>query len=373
MRILIISEAYPSERNPHSGIFVEKLARKLAERENDILVFSPRSYRSNLGLKPRTEGRVKVLYPSVPIPLTRTKRKSHFEISRSIAALICHRAAAVERFMPDVVYAHFALGSGAIASKVANRLLVPFVLMLGESSLGDNGHAEVLRNAQVEVIKSANRVMCVSQKLKRFAESVRGDQKVTHVPNGVDLTRFRVQDRDLHRKDFHLPQSAVVFGFVGTLSKRKGLVVLKNLQHKLGQAFRLAIASRSNIEGLSPVFCDFIENEKLPKFLASCDCFIFPTESEGMSNALLEAMACGLVIITSDTDFNREFLNEGNSILVDFSSPDEYLEVVRNIIRAPEEFRHIGAQAAKDVLRFDLNERARKVDEILQETTCSEK
>lgn len=366
MKILVISEAYPAKNRPHSGFFVQKLVRAISQKGHDVMVICPRGLKSNLQLKAYREKSITVEYPIVPTAFRNSRSKLLFEAEFEIAARICLSRVRAHGFEPDLVYAHFAFGSGVIASKLSKALGVSFALMLGESSLSLDESRKGHRAYSVKAtIEKANLVMCVSRKLAAQARGIVVEDKIKYVPNGVDLEIFGKRDKNLARERYGVPLHGTVFGYVGSISERKGFSVLQSLSNSLGSDFKLMIATGSGSPPIPTLYSGFVENDDLPNFLAACDYFLFPTQAEGMSNALLEAMACGLVVITSDTDFNREFLNERNSVLLNFSDAESFVPAIRAAIRSPEAFSHLGEKAKLDAQRFSLARRANTVNELI--------
>jgi glycosyltransferase involved in cell wall biosynthesis len=86
-----------------------------------------------------------------------------------------------------------------------------------------------------------------------------------------------------------------------------------------------------------------------------------------MSNALLEAMACEVPIITSDTAFNREFLNHENAILTDFSDREGLMRIVESAIANPLQFEPLAQKAVQDVKHYSLEKRVDRIERILME------
>jgi hypothetical protein len=67
----------------------------------------------------------------------------------------------------------------------------------------------------------------------------------------------------------------------------------------------------------------------VPEYLSCSDVFVLPTLAEGCSNAIVEAMACGLPIISSNLPFNTDILDESNAILIDPMKVEEIAKAIQ--------------------------------------------
>ncbi len=84
----------------------------------------------------------------------------------------------------------------------------------------------------------------------------------------------------------------------------------------------------------------------IPKLLATSDIFVLPTSIEGMSNALLEAMAAGLPCLTTNLPVNAEIISEGqNGLLFDLSNPLSLLNQLERLIADPNLRQNLGGAA----------------------------
>jgi len=74
----------------------------------------------------------------------------------------------------------------------------------------------------------------------------------------------------------------------------------------------------------------YVKHENLPDYYNDSDIFILPSLFEGMSNTILEAMACGLPIITTDTGGTKELI-KGNGIIIKKGNPQSIVHAVFEI------------------------------------------
>src|SRR5699024_5133340 len=122
------------------------------------------------------------------------------------------------------------------------------------------------------------------------------------------------------RDKYNLPQDAFIVAFTGHFIERKGPL-------RLLQAIE-GIAPEKNVAGIfigsgeqepsskKVLFKGRLTHAEVPEMLSAADVFALPTLNEGSCNAIAEAMACGLPIISSDIEAIREQVTEENAVMV---------------------------------------------------------
>jgi glycogen(starch) synthase len=142
--------------------------------------------------------------------------------------------AAAQEFGVELIHAHSPALNGLAAARVAARRKLPFVYEIRafwEDAAADQGKGSIgsprykaVRSLETSVVKRADAVIGIADYILRDVEA-RGvlRERLFHVPNGVDTTKFvpRSADAELLRK--HNPNGEVLFGFIGSFFKFEGV------------------------------------------------------------------------------------------------------------------------------------------------------
>ncbi len=178
-----------------------------------------------------------------------------------------------------------------------------------------------------------------------------GRAKVSQIYNGVDVDRFRpwLADNPLPvGMPFRRDEGVCVVGTVGRLQTVKNqaflaraVVRLLREQPGLQQRLRLVIvgdgparsAALQPLEaaGLTSLCWMPGDRSDVPALMREMDIFVLPSLAEGVSNTVLEAMACGLPVVATRVGGNAELVRDGDTGLV--VSPDDDVELANAIGR----------------------------------------
>lgn len=225
----------------------------------------------------------------------------------------------------DLIDAHFAYPDGFAATRLGRWLNVPVTITLRgtEQRLAQDARlAPLMKRA----LADAAHVFSVSESLRQAALGLGiAPQKVQVVGNGVDLQKFQPLPRGEARAALGLPDDAPVLVSVGGLCERKGFHrVIEQLpalrqQHPglvylvvggpspegdMTAELQRQVASaglRDAVRFLGP-----LPPERVREPLSAADVFVLATRNEGWANVFLEAMACGLPVVTTDVGGNAE-------------------------------------------------------------------
>jgi UDP-glucose:(heptosyl)LPS alpha-1,3-glucosyltransferase len=173
--------------------------------------------------------------------------------------------------------------------------------------------------------RKAGRVIAASQMVRNEITEIYGypAEKIDLVRNGVPLDRFRFDPelRERSRAELNVKQDQIALLFAGSGWERKGLLfAIEAMALCKDRKLRLLVAGRGNERPYKTTRLRFWR-EKPVQFLgevadlvpiyAAADIFILPTIYDPFSNACLEALACGLPVITSRSNGFSEIIESG--------------------------------------------------------------
>ena len=189
-------------------------------------------------------------------------------------------------------------------------------------------HANSLR-AEARMFGSARlkRVICISSMVRQDVQRFYAvpDEKLVTIYNGIDLNAFSVDcvaKKQEIRQTLKIPADALVYVFVGSGFKRKGLeVAIRALPPEahliaVGKDKETArfqkIAAETGANTAQSQRVHFVGPQKdVRPYYAAADAFVFPTIYEPFGSVILEAMACGLPVMTTDRCGAGEIITQG--------------------------------------------------------------
>lgn len=328
IRILFVSNLFPDQASPIRGLDNAQLLRTLRDQqEADIRVLCPRPHLAlprRSWIQPESDPEDASFDPYyVPVPYV-PKWGSRWNDRLMEGALRRPFYEICQAFTPEVVLASWLFPDGCAAVRLAQAVGLSCVLIAQGSDVHRYLDDPIRRRKIVAAGEASEGVICRSADLaKRLKVAGLNASKPVTVYNGVDLNRFRSGGREAARRDLGFIEDETVFLFVGNLLPVKNPAFLLKAFARLASGKEIKInaehaPSRLLLAGDGPLrnelaslalklgissqveFLGRQAPERIATLLTAADALCLSSHNEGFPNVILEAMASGTPVISTD-------------------------------------------------------------------------
>ena len=331
--VVVFSSLFPSAVRPGAGLFIRERMFRVARRR-PLVVVSPQPWFPGQALIRLLRPGYRPMAPALEMQQGIRVHHPRFLSLPGVLRRLDGWAMAVASYWllrrlkaggARLIDAHFAYPDGEAATRLGRWLDLPVTITLRGTEV-PHSRNPVLRRHLVRALKAATRVFSVSDSLRRLAlELGVAPEKTEVVGNGVDTDVFHPVERAAARTRYGLPADARVLVSVGGLVERKGMhrviACLPALVARHPDLHYLivggpgpegdmrpeldALVAQLGLEGRVH-FLGALPPAELKWPLSAADVFVLATRNEGWANVFLEAMACGLPVVTTDVGGNAE-------------------------------------------------------------------
>ncbi|MFZ1827431.1 MAG: glycosyltransferase [Candidatus Competibacteraceae bacterium] len=349
-RLVVFSSLFPSPVQPNAGLFIRERMFRVAQWI-PLVVVAPqpwfpfqsliRWFRPHFRpMAPRYEIQqgIEVYHPRFLCFPGIFKRTDGLLMALSCWPLMWKLR---RRLGYRLIDAHFGYPDGYAATLLGCWLRVPVAVTLRGKEARQSEMA--LRGLLAAAVQRADLVIAVSCALRDLAVSLGANPARTQViGNGVDLARFRPVPQAEARRLLGLPEAAKVLISVGGLVEGKGfhriIARLPALMRRFPDLHYLVVGGGTPAGDLSAELCQqalelglehrvhfmgAIPPDRLSMLYSAADVFVLATRYEGWANVFLEAMACGLPVVSTQVGGNAQVVtSERVGLLVPFDDPE---------------------------------------------------
>ena len=264
----------------------------------------------------------------------------------------------------------------------------------GLKKLGISRHSLLFRcflGFRNSILKRADAFSAISSEIaSEWTSSGVPASEVTRIPNAVDTACFvpvSPAQKIALREKLNLPQNAAIALYTGRLVSYKGLPLLLKVWKEISKEHKDVLLLLAGTGGLDIHNCElelrqFVSSERLekqvlflgavqnvPEYLQAADLFVFPTENDAFPSSIVEAMACGLPVITTPVGAIKEIVSHNETGLLIQPGSDEQLFDALNVMLSNQKLASRLGQAAMITVReqYSAGNVTRKYLSLFQE------
>lgn len=177
------------------------------------------------------------------------------------------------------------------------------------------------------MVRNSTRVLTLNKMSYAYCVEL-GGEKVISVPNFIE--------KEYLNDSYEVRSEVKRLVFVGHVQRTKGIYEILAAAEQLPDLEFIIIGPvqpevREVFHPDNVRFLNALPNHEVKEQLKQADVFLFPSYTEGFSNALAEAMASGLPIITTDVGANREMIEDKGGIIIPVGSHEAIVEALTNM------------------------------------------
>lgn len=370
MKVCIIAEAYPYDGEPRFP-FVQQLAYSLSNENCECYVIAPQSITRNLlgrgkkkpyhSIDTNPENKeIHVYRPSI-ISFSNTKSRV---LSIVYEDLFC---SSIKRALRDIgdcdaLYCYF--WHVGLRTIKAVKARIPVFVQASECEITV---PKSLRKK--EYLDRVTGIICASGKNRdeSVAERLTKEENTIIAVNGYRSDEFYIVDKNEARKKLGYSEDIFIVAFLGGFIKRKGLPQLCHVLDRFNDVYSIFIG-QGEIQPTCKniLFKGALDHKDIVWYLNCADVFVLPTEAEGCCNAIIEALACGLPVISSNKSFNNEILNDECSIRIDEQNEQEILNAIELLKNDSNLRKRMSLEASIMAETLTIDKRAKKIKAYLK-------
>lgn len=373
-KICVITNGYPTKDDPVYA-FIQPVVQGMADAGVSCTVIAPQSItKSVLSNKPKrpyrwvdkTEnGNEIIVFQPTFISLSSFSccGVNFSTVLRDASIRRCFRK---EKMNPDVLYAHF-WDCGIAACQLAEDENIPVFVATGESKIRvmDYYRQKVVEQ-YLHHIKGVIAVSTKNLNESRELGLLKYVTKTIVLPNAVNPREFYQIPREKAREKLGYRNSDKIAIFVGAFSHRKGVLRVVEAVERVHDLKLILIGSgEEKPESTQILYSGKVPHNEIVTYLNAADVFVLPTLAEGCCNAIVEALVCGVPVISSDISFNYDILDSSNSIMVDPENIDEISDALGRLIGDDTLRNYLSEGAQKTGKRLSIQYRCKEIIKLI--------
>jgi len=222
-----------------------------------------------------------------------------------------------------------------------------------------------------KALKKADRIIAISEFTRREIMRIIGteEDKIDVVHHGIDHSKYHPMDKEKCKKEFYLntDEKHILVVSSNLVQKRMGIAkkVFDQIRRTREDVKMLKAGYGEVLRGDGIINVGWIQEEKMPLLFNAADVYFHPSEYESFGLPILEAMACGVPVVTSNKASIPEVVNSYNN-MIDLDSNDIIGKFVDKILKNID--KGVDKKAIKQSNKFSWEKTAKETMEVYKKT-----
>ena len=357
MKVLILTTGYLRWKGDFANVYLHRLAKSLVNKGIKVYVIAPHA--KDLKREEIIDGvyihrfqylpekfQTLAYFPGIPEKIKTVKGK--IQLPLFMLSMIKKMISVTRKYDIDVINAHWAIPTGFIATFTKRFHKRPVVITLYGAELWPaiKKNSKLMKWLIKYALNNADKVVGISDATCDAGKEISGRKDIEILPDGIDTETFnpKIDGNEIKKK-----YGRFIFSS-GRIVERKGFIYLVRAVPYILKKFpqiKLIISGdgpeREKLETEvrklkiknNVIFPGFIPDEDFPKYMKACDVFVLPSiidrrgDTEGSATILLEAMACGTIVVGTKVGGIPYAIKEGiGGFLVEQKEPKQLAEKI---------------------------------------------
>ena len=308
----------------------------------------------------------------LPVGKKNIHHASNFELIKYAIKATCKGFKLYKRKKYDIIFVWSAVPSGLPALLLKIFKKTPYAVRVGGPDIPgfEKRYSFIYKiiSPLIKLIwKKAELIIAKCRTEKIMIKKINSELNIKIIYNGIDTEKFKPEKKQ--------PTDTLKIICPARLIKRKGQDVLVNSVSKLKKEnIKIKVDfigegdEKDNYVNLvkkykleeNIIFSGYIAGEKMPQKYGEADIFVLPSYNEGMSNALLEAIACGLPVIVTDVGGTEELVDENNGFVFKPGDTVALTKILKHISENKKIINKLGQNSRKKAENFKWEHTAKE-------------
>ncbi|MBI5678389.1 MAG: glycosyltransferase family 4 protein [Planctomycetes bacterium] len=359
MKILILTDLFPSKEEPTLGVFIYELSKAISCK-NQVIIIHPQIW-NPLGVIFRKKDNYYAHFNDIEVyrPRLFVLPKGDRLFLRAFVFFLTALplvARLRRKFCFDFIHAHMACPAGFAAILLGIIFRKPVIVTAHGSDIHSFPKHFFLKQLVIFTLKRATMVVAVSHSLKDLIlKMVNIQNKLFIIRNGSRPEVFFPIYKTNSRERLSLPINKKIILFIGSLIPRKGVDVLLRAFACMNKKDVILLLigkgdSEPELKALTKelhietqvYFIGSKKHDEIPLWLNACDVFCLPSHHEGFPTVIVEALACGRPVVATKVDGVPEAItNNTIGMLVEPNNTEELAAALNKALEKEWDYQAI--------------------------------